>query len=185
MKTETPATKLTPVQFATLEAINTAIATVKAEVEKSIAEANMTATDGTPARASSWVPLDILATRFKINRGTIRQIAGKGKLEQKMSDGLGALVKIPDAAKTVTITALEVVEGDIVISMGYRCRASNVRHIAEDAFVVDAHAKRNGPVARYTLTSEPSDQRPDRLPPGYEGYTSGGNKLFTVCVERA
>lgn len=72
-------------------------------------------------------------------------------------------------------TPLDVRENDIVIHMGYRCRATNVRHIPEEQFTSTPAG--SGPVARYTLTSEPNADYPKPLPVGYEGMTSGGNRL--------
>lgn len=79
-------------------------------------------------------------------------------------------------------TALDVTEGDIVIKAGCRCRATNVRQFDPTAGVLHP-ASNNGPVARYTLTSEPNAEWPNRLPGGYDGGTYGGNKNMGVLIE--
>lgn len=68
-----------------------------------------------------------------------------------------------------TVSALEVKEGDIVYTNGFRCVVSNV-------------IQENG-VARYTLNSAPSRVHNQRLPRTYEGMRSGGNELAKVAVE--
>lgn len=71
-----------------------------------------------------------------------------------------------------TASALDVKDGDIIRTSGYRCRVSNVQHI-----------EHNGEkIARYTLHSAPlSGER--KLPPGFEGMRSGGNALAGVYIE--
>ncbi len=78
-----------------------------------------------------------------------------------------------------TITALEVKDGDIVIMGGCRCRVSDVKHYEQDPKRFEPGSK----VARYTLTSEPNEQWPKKLPTGYNGEKYGGNKLMQVLIE--
>lgn len=82
-----------------------------------------------------------------------------------------------------TATPLDVKENDIVIYMGYRCRATNVRIIPEEMFGDKFSARSNGPVARYTLNAAVNDAYPKPLPGGYNGGTYGGNKLARVVIE--
>lgn len=77
-------------------------------------------------------------------------------------------------------TAMDVKEGDIVISQGYRCRASNVKHYRAD----EGGMAGDLPYARYTLHSEPDKDYPNRLPGGYEGGCYGGNKRVGVGILR-
>lgn len=69
------------------------------------------------------------------------------------------------------ITALEVKDGDIITTEGFRCRVSDVEHYE------------NGTVARYTLHSAPSDWRPRCLPAAYEGMRSGGNCQRIITLD--
>jgi hypothetical protein len=81
----------------------------------------------------------------------------------------------------INATALDVKDGDIVYMLGYRCVASEVQHYTPS----EADAKHPGEViARYTLTSRPTDDRPAVLPGGYNGGTYGGNKFAPVGIER-
>jgi len=79
-------------------------------------------------------------------------------------------------------TAVDVKEGSILIKHGFRCRASNVRHLPESQFSGVAKTP-EGVVARYTLTSEPNADYPRQLPLPYEGGTYGGNSQAVVCIE--
>lgn len=87
--------------------------------------------------------------------------------------------------RTTSKTAPELKDGDVVIFYGSRCRVSNFKLIPEEVFnAITRSGSGEGPVARYTLTSEPNEQYPTPLPGGYNGGTYGGNKLYTVCVEQ-
>jgi hypothetical protein len=71
------------------------------------------------------------------------------------------------------VTALDVREGNVIYTEGYRCRVSDVSIVADPYRFGEF-------VARYTLTSEPDAEHPRTLPPGYEGMRSGGNHRATV-----
>lgn len=85
---------------------------------------------------------------------------------------------------TTRKTAVELKDGDVVIFYGHRCRVSNFRLICESNSLFGRVTSANGPIARYTLTSEPNEKYPNRMLGGYEGGTYGGNELYTVCVEQ-
>lgn len=75
---------------------------------------------------------------------------------------------------TENVTALEIVDGDIVYVGGARCRVRNVEHVTIDG----------RETARYALYSEPGPWRPHAsLPECYEGMISGGNELAQVSRE--
>jgi hypothetical protein len=78
--------------------------------------------------------------------------------------------------KTEDVTALDVVEGDVIYMSGYRCRVSDVK-------LYPATGNQTTDVARYTLRSEPDARSGKRLPTGYEGMRSGGNHLARVARE--
>lgn len=83
-------------------------------------------------------------------------------------------------------TALDVRDGDIIATQGFRCRVSGVRHIECDpdgGMIGLWHEESTGErVARYTLHSEPNAEYPRPLPTGYEGMNSGGNRRAGVTI---
>ena len=69
-----------------------------------------------------------------------------------------------------TVSALEIKNGNVVYIEGYRVRVSGFRLV-------------EGSLAVFNLHSEPNAAHPDRLPVGYEGMNSSGNKSRRIRVE--
>ena len=84
------------------------------------------------------------------------------------------LAAVAVACKWETVAATEVNDGDIIINMGYRCRASECR---------DTVTAKGVRVRNFKLTSEPSDTHKEVLPGGFNGGCYGGNQFATYGRE--
>jgi len=76
---------------------------------------------------------------------------------------------------TKRTTALDVKNGDVIYLWGCRCEVSNVQWYNRDEM-----GRPCEPFQQYTLHSADGDLR---LPAGYEGMTSGGNRWAYVDIE--
>ncbi len=84
------------------------------------------------------------------------------------------------AANYRTATPLDVQNGDIILTDGYRGVASNVRHYRPEEFGMCPQFE-GEMIARYTLNSAPGDGYLG-LPLGFGGGCFGGNQRASVAI---
>jgi hypothetical protein len=110
-------------------------------------------------------------TNLYTRRSTTFRSAAKFRFRAKVVNGKPVTARDEFYAKRglEEVTALDIVDGDIIYNNGYRCLVM--------------HPSIDSGVARYNLVSATNDKYPNPLPVGYEGMASGGNHLAKVLRE--